>query len=70
MTEAALAPRRAEPAADALRRMRRLLDLSVVLNTVADIDRGLAAVLGTVTAALDCEHAALLLHDGTAAARR
>ena len=70
MTEATPAPRRGEVPGVALRRLRRVLDLSLALNTVADIDHLLGAVLDTVTAALDCEQAALLLYDDAAGALR
>ena len=69
MTETRPAPRD-ECAAAALARLRRVVDLAVALNAVADVDRLLAAALDTVTAALDCEQAALLLYDDASGALR
>ena len=71
MTEAPLPPRRDERPEATLARLRRVLDLSVALNAVAsDVDRLLRAALDTVTKALDCEQAALLLYEDSAGTLR
>lgn len=63
MTETTPLPRRDEPPEVAIARLRRVLDLSIALTTVGDIDQLLAGILDTVTTALGCEEAALLLAD-------
>lgn len=62
MTEHAPPHRDDRPEA-ALGRLRAVLDLSVALNDVPDVDDLLGAVLRTVTAVLECEQAAVLLYD-------
>ncbi len=70
MTESIPPPRRDERPEDALVRLRRVLDLSVALSVVGDIDRLLASVMDTVRTALGCEQAAILLPDDTAGGLR
>ena len=70
MTETAPRPRHGELPEATLQRLRRVLDLSLALNAVADIDHLLGTVLRTVTTALDCEQAALLLYDDASASLR
>ncbi|HEX9951211.1 MAG TPA: HAMP domain-containing sensor histidine kinase [Rubricoccaceae bacterium] len=63
MTETTPLPRPDEPSEVAIARLRRVLDLSIALTTVGDIDQLLSDILDTVTTALGCEQAALLLAD-------
>lgn len=70
MTETAPRPRHGELPEATLQRLRRVLNLSLALNAVADIDHLLGTVLRTVTTALDCEQAALLLYDDASASLR
>ncbi len=70
MTETVPPPRRGELPEVTLSRLRRVLDLSLALNAVADIDHLLGTVLRTVTTALNCEQAALLLYDDASGSLR
>ncbi len=51
-------------------RLRRLLDINLVLNTYGDTDRLLEVIVDTVTTVADCEAASILLFDEEAGALR
>lgn len=54
----------------ALVRLRRLLDVSVALNTLGDVDRLLDFIVQTTTVVVDCEAASILLLDERTGALR
>lgn len=59
-----------ENAGDLLIRLRRLLDVSLALNAIADVDRLLDYIAETTTEVLSCEAASILLYDETDKALR
>lgn len=63
MTETHLPPRLGEPAEDAVRRLRALLDINVALGAIGDVRRLLDAILRTTTDVLRCEAASILLFE-------
>ncbi len=63
LTETAPLQRADASASTALVRLRRLLDVSVALNALGDVDRLLDFIVQTTTTVLDCEAASILLLD-------
>ncbi len=70
LTETAPLGRPAEPTETTLARLRRLLDVSVALNTHGDAARLLDYIAQTTTEVLDCQAASILLFDEVTGALR
>ena len=63
MTEIVAAAAPAETSSVTESRLRRLLDISVALNAVTDLDELLCLILTTACEVLDCEASSILLYD-------